>query len=137
MADQAVIVRFTNSLAALSQLSELEDRIETLLSESRLGTYDGCDVPSDYLAGYLYFHGPDASALFQVIQPTLEAFSSMDGAIVRLRHGRARKGVREECIELKSTHAIPDGITTDPTLVLPRTLAARTGEFALALPTAG
>ncbi len=101
MSEHAVIVHFTYGSTELSPLFELEDKLETAISEAEAGEYDGNDVATDGSDGYLYMYGPDADRLFEVVKPILERTPFMQGAIVKKRYGPAEEVVREDTIILE------------------------------------
>jgi hypothetical protein len=65
----------------------LGDQIQLAVSEAKVGEYDGHALPADGSEGRYFVFGPDAEAIFRVIQPVLEASSLMRGATVTLWFG--------------------------------------------------
>ena|SRR5579872_6373899 len=101
MNSHAVIVRFHYPQGGRTPLVELEMVLEAAIRQAGVGDFDGNDVPANCGDGYLYFYGPDADAIFDVVRPILEEVPFMTGAVARLRYGPAREGVLERRITLQ------------------------------------
>ncbi|MFN8415672.1 MAG: hypothetical protein U0U66_05020 [Cytophagaceae bacterium] len=85
--EQAVIIHFQYGIQGLDSLSQLEERLETVLATDTVGEYDGHEIATDYEDGYLYLYGENADLLFSKIESTLKATSFMKNAEVLLRYG--------------------------------------------------
>jgi hypothetical protein len=93
--EQAVIVRFNYGIQGLKPLSELEDRLRTVIDSNNVGEYDGHEIAMDYSDGFLWMYGPDATKLYEVIKPVLNATGFMKEAKIKLRFGPPEDGVEE------------------------------------------
>lgn len=97
MTRHSVVVHFhdfaerfwTDGSDDLDPLYELEDDLETVLSEGNAGELDGHEVAMDGSDGYLFFYGPDANALYAAVLPVLQSSPVTQGGSVTLRHGDA------------------------------------------------
>jgi hypothetical protein len=87
MAEHAVIVHLRN--ANLNDILPLEDRLEREIENARTGEYDGNDVALDGSEAILYAYGPDADALWDVIEPSVQEFAPASGSYVVKRYGEA------------------------------------------------
>lgn len=66
-------------------IHELSDQLETAIEENETGEFDGdCFGEGECI---LYMYGPDADALFAVIEPVLRASPLAEGARVIKRYG--------------------------------------------------
>lgn len=74
---------------------ELEHRIRRALAKTGAGEYDGYEATLDGNEVFLYFYGPDAEQLFQVVGPLLEQVPFMRGAEMKQRFGPAAGGAGE------------------------------------------
>ena len=74
-------------------LVTLEDQLEEALATGEVGEYDGNEFGPRETVFYLY--GPDASRLFQVIEPILRAYPLCQGARVLIRPGGPEAKGRE------------------------------------------
>ena len=99
--EQAVIVHFKYGSKDLKRLFALEDKLETVISQAKAGQYDGNEVATDGSDGFLYFYGPSADRLYEVIKPVLLSASYMPGAKVTLRYGPPKVGVPQRNIVLE------------------------------------
>ncbi len=77
--EQAVIVHFNYGVEKLDPLFKLEDELEKVIIEKKVGEYDGHEIATDYSDGYLYMYGPDAETLFKAVKPTLEESKIYEG----------------------------------------------------------
>lgn len=98
--EQAVIIIFNYGIQDLDPLYELEEKLESVITENQVGEYDGHEIAVDYSDGILYMYGPNAELIFKVIKPTLESFDFMKGAFVRLRFGPPSDDTKEITITL-------------------------------------
>ncbi|HWZ56414.1 MAG TPA: hypothetical protein VNZ63_10110 [Verrucomicrobiae bacterium] len=85
--EQEVEVRFEYGSTNFQFVYALGDQIQLAVSEAKVGEYDGHALPADGSEGRYFVFGPDAEAIFRVIQPVLEASSLMRGATVTLWFG--------------------------------------------------
>jgi hypothetical protein len=99
MSDHAVIVRFSYPQPNLTDLFQLEDRLEDELIASGDGECDGHELAPQGDAT-LFLYGPDADRLFEKVRPILQSTPFLRGAVVRLRYGPPEAGVREERVIL-------------------------------------
>jgi hypothetical protein len=93
--EHAVIISFNYGLDNVSYLHNLEDKLETLLSNLNVGDCDGHEIAMDLSDGFLYLYGPNAETLFKAIKPTLESTDFLIGGKAKLRFGPPEEGVRE------------------------------------------
>jgi hypothetical protein len=100
MSQHAVIIRFTYGFESLDALFNLEEQLTSAINKAGVGEFDGNDVAPDLSDGTLYMYGPDADAIFSVIQPILASVPFMNGATVCLRYGPPEEGVRERQVRL-------------------------------------
>jgi hypothetical protein len=66
-------------------LETLENQLVEALDKSGVGEYDGNEFGPETVTLFLY--GPDADALFRVIEPVLTAYPLCSGARVVVRQG--------------------------------------------------
>ena len=100
MPEQAVIIEFKYGIQGLDSLFELEERLEKIISEKKVGEYDGNEIAVDYSDGMLFMYGPNADQLFEAIKPILEQTAFMKGAKIKLRYGPPEDGVKEKTVNL-------------------------------------
>lgn len=93
--EQAVIVYFKYGSTDLERLFNLEQQLESAISDADVGEFDGNEIAANGSDGYLYMYGPDANRLFEVVKPILEATTFTRGASVKLRYGPPEEGVSE------------------------------------------
>jgi hypothetical protein len=110
MPDHAIIVTFYNfgekfwneERRPLDPLFDLEDEILERLNGKEVGELDGHEIAVDGSDGFLFLYGPDADALYQVIEPVLRASKVTQGGHATLRYGAYNTpNVREKYIEIK------------------------------------
>jgi hypothetical protein len=89
--DQAVLIYFANE--DLEGSIPLQEKLDELLNNSRVGMFDGNEVGGGELVLFLY--GPDAELLFQYIEPTLRAEEFCKGSKVVIRWGGPHAPQRE------------------------------------------
>ena len=99
--EHAVIVQFNYGIEGLGSLFKLEDELEKVILEKKVGEYDGHEIAVDYSDGSLYMYGPNAETLFKAVKPTLEACKFMKGAKATIRFGPPLDGVKEIEVEIK------------------------------------
>jgi hypothetical protein len=100
MEEQAVIVHFDYCADSLDPLFDLEEQLETAVSEADVGEYDGHEIAVDLSDGSLYLYGPDAEALFAIVEPLLTSAKCLQRAKATLRFGPANAGVSERIVPL-------------------------------------
>lgn len=93
--EHAVIIHFNYGIQGLDKLYELRDKLEKIITENKVGEYDGHEIAVDYSDGFLYMYGPNAEALFKAIKPILEQTDFMKQAKATLRFGPPEDGVKE------------------------------------------
>lgn len=98
--EQAVIIKFKYGIKGLDTLFKLEEQLEEIIAQNKLGEYDGNEVAVDYSDGTLYMYGPSAEKIFDVIKPILQKTPFMKGANVVLRFGPPEDGVKQTTIIL-------------------------------------
>ncbi len=82
------------SEAEQNQIFDLSDQLETAISAQDAGEFDG-DEFGDGLCT-LFMYGPDADALFAVVEPVLRASPLAEGAYAVKRYGEVGEAnVRE------------------------------------------
>jgi hypothetical protein len=110
MPEQSIIVTFynfadkfwTDEMRPLDPLFELEDQIEKVLEARDVGQLDGHEIAVDGSDGFLFLYGPDADALYAVIEPVLRASTVTQGGNATLRYGSyGEPNVLEKYIEIK------------------------------------
>jgi len=84
---QEVEVYFEYGSTNFQYVYALGDQIQVAIAEAKVGEYDGHSIPADGSEGRYFIYGPDAEAIFHVIQPVLEASPLMRGATVTLHYG--------------------------------------------------
>jgi hypothetical protein len=99
--EQAIVVHFKYGSRDLKRLFQLEDKLELALRNAKVGEYDGNEVATDGSDGFLYFYGPSADHLFEVVRPALLSASFMTGAKVTLRYGPPKVGVPQKNVVLE------------------------------------
>ncbi|MGK7390098.1 MAG: hypothetical protein ACNS60_07095 [Candidatus Cyclobacteriaceae bacterium M2_1C_046] len=83
----SVVVYFTYYQDGLDALHELDLKLDNIISEKGVGTYDWHEIAMDDSDGSIYMYGPDAEQLFKAVKPTLDKVPWMKGAIAVLRFG--------------------------------------------------
>jgi hypothetical protein len=97
--EQAVIVYL--KAADLETVEEIEPLLESAIAAARVGEYDGNAVAVDGSEAMLYAYGPDADALWRVMEPIVAATSPRPGSYVVKRYGEAGDpSAREVRVEL-------------------------------------
>jgi hypothetical protein len=109
-AEQSVIVVFykfgekfwTDESRPLDPLFDLEDQLLAALEGKNVGELDGHEIAVDGSDGFLFLYGPDADALYAVIEPVLRASQVTQGGNATLRYGsHGEHNVLEKYIEIK------------------------------------
>jgi hypothetical protein len=80
----SVIIRFTYGLADLEPLFRMDEELDRVVHASGIGEYDGHEIAVDLSDGSLYFYGPDAAKIRELIAPTLAVYPFMTGAEVTM-----------------------------------------------------
>lgn len=91
-----VVIQFFYGIENLNELHELEKQLDSNITGSALGKYQGHDLSMDFGDGYLYFNGKNADQIFQSIKPILEQHYFMDKSIATLRSGSFENPAAEE-----------------------------------------
>ena len=86
-AEQEVEVLFEYGSTNFQYVYALGDKIQLAIQEAKVGQYDGHALPADGSQGRYFVFGPDAEAIFKIIQPVLAASPLMSGATVTLHYG--------------------------------------------------
>ena len=95
MTQHSVVVQFydfadkfwTEGSQSLDPLYALEDELIDALDGKNVGELDGHEIAIDGSDGFLFLYGPDADALFALIEPVLRKSPVMPGADATLRYG--------------------------------------------------
>jgi hypothetical protein len=85
--EQEVEVLFEYGSTNFQYVYALGDQIQLAIHEAKVGQYDGHALPADGSEGRYFVFGPDAEAIFKVIEPVLAASPLMSGATVTLHYG--------------------------------------------------
>ena len=99
--EHAVIIHFKYGIHRLDSLFNLEEKLEKVIEDNKVGEYDGHEIATDYSDGFLYMYGPNAETLFKAVKPTLESTPFMKGAKATLRFGPPKDGVNEIEVEIE------------------------------------
>ena len=98
--EQAVVVEFNYGLESTDAIFALEDQLEAAIEEAQVGDFDGDEIAADLSDGFLYMYGPDADAVFKVIEPILKSVGFMRGAKVKLVYGELGEDVPRKIIKI-------------------------------------
>jgi hypothetical protein len=98
--EQEVMVHFSYGSTNLQHMYALEDLLRHAISGAAVGEYDGHEIPADGSDGFFYMYGPDAEALYRVINPLLAESPFMHGATVTLWFGPRGRKTQKRVIEL-------------------------------------
>ncbi|TDO28804.1 hypothetical protein [Sediminibacterium goheungense] len=93
--EHAVIIYFQYGIEGLESLYELEDKLEYIITQNKVGEYDGHEIATDLRDGFLYMYGPNAEQLFKTVEPTLMETNFLKGATITLRFGPSGVGAKE------------------------------------------
>jgi len=102
MQEHAVIANFDYAGDDLDPLYDVEQQLESAITDAEVGEFDGNEIAADLSDGTLSMYGPDAEALFQVVRPILAAAKCLRKLRVTLRFGPPKGGVAER-VELIET----------------------------------
>ncbi|MDX2038378.1 MAG: hypothetical protein SFX72_17145 [Isosphaeraceae bacterium] len=96
--DQAVLIHLDatslpDEIYSNYDLEQLEQRIAHALQDSNVGEYDGNEYSFDEVV--LYMYGPDAEAMYQVIEPIVQDYPLCRNARVVIRPGGSEVRGRE------------------------------------------
>jgi hypothetical protein len=113
MTQHSVVVQFydfadkfwTEESRSLDPLFALEDELNAVLEGTDVGELDGHEIAVDGSDGFLFLYGPDADALFALIEPILRKSAVMAGADATLRYGEPDEA------DLKQRHITIDQTT--------------------------
>ena len=78
---------WTENQRSLDPLFALEHELTAALDGTDVGELDGNEIAIDGSDGFLFLYGPDADALFALIEPILRKSVVMAGADATLRYG--------------------------------------------------
>lgn len=84
----SVIIHFKYGMDSLHPIHQLENILERIMIDNKLGVYDGHEIAVDYSDGYLYFNGKDADEIFKAVKPILLIVDFMKGAKATLHYGK-------------------------------------------------
>lgn len=99
---ETVVIHFQYGLNDLNPLFELENRLESLLEDAKVGFFDGNEIAVSLKDVYFFMCGPDAEKIFETILPTIESIPFMNNADVRLIYGLPKDGNKEKAIKISS-----------------------------------
>ena len=85
--EQSVIIYFKYGKDEDEPFYELSEKLDKIISENKLGLYDGHEIAMDNSDGSYYIYGPSAEAIFKAIKPTLEETDFMRGGMAVLTFG--------------------------------------------------
>jgi hypothetical protein len=97
---QEVEVHFAYGSTNFQHLYALEDVIRHALTDAAVGKYEGHEFAADGSDGHFYMYGPDAEAIYRVIDPVLAASTLMCGAKVTLWFGPRKWRTPKRVIQL-------------------------------------
>src|ERR1035438_3192907 len=97
---QEIEVYFSYGSTNYQHLYALEDEIRNALTDAAVGKYEGHDFAADGSDGHFYMYGPDAEAIYRVIDPVLPASILMRGAKVTLWFGPRKWRTAKRVIQL-------------------------------------
>ena len=100
--EQEVEVYFSYGSTNFQHLYALEDLVRHAITDAAVGQYEGHDLATDGSDGTFYMYGPDAEAIFRVIDPVLTASPLMRGATVTLWFGNRGWRTPKRVIQLPS-----------------------------------
>jgi hypothetical protein len=98
--EQAVVVKFTYGLESTDAIFALEAQLETAIETAGVGEFDGDEIATDLSDGYLYMYGPDADAVYKVVEPILKSANFMHGARVEMIYGELGEDVPRRILEI-------------------------------------
>ena len=96
MATQSLIIRFKYPKTDMEPLYELEEQLAEALEEADAGDYEGHEMDMSGKKGEMTMTGVDAHAIWEAVQPVLEAARFMRGADAELRFGEGEDAEVEE-----------------------------------------
>ena len=100
--EHAVTVHFLYGSTNFQHVYAVEDLLRTAISEAKIGEYDHHFTARDGHDGWYYMYGPDAEALYRVVQPVLENACFIPGATVTLWFGPPGRRTPKRVIEFPS-----------------------------------
>jgi hypothetical protein len=112
MTKHSIVVQFydfadkfwTEDDRTLDPLFALEDELTDALEGSEAGELDGHEIAVDGSDGFLFLFGPDADALFELIEPVLRKSAVTHHADAVLRYGEPDDpGLRQKQIKIDPT----------------------------------
>jgi hypothetical protein len=75
-------------------VTDLEDQLEEAIQQAEVGEYDGNEFGPGRVT--LFMYGPDAEALFRVVEPILRDYALCRNALIEIDTGDAP--VRKVCL---------------------------------------
>lgn len=84
VSEQALLVHLPSTGAGFS-LDEIEDPLIAAIDDAGVGEFDGNEIGAE--GAILYMYGPDAEALFVVVEPVLRQMELPDGSYLVKRFG--------------------------------------------------
>ena len=96
LAEHAVIVHISNSTDPNIGLDMIEDPLIDAIEAAGVGEFDGNEIRPD--EALLFMYGPDADALWRVVEPVLRRANLGSGSYAVLRYGPP--GARESQVDL-------------------------------------
>ena len=94
--EHAVIVHISNSTDPSVGLDMIEDPLIDAIEATGVGEFDGNEIGPD--GALLFMYGPDADALWRVVEPVLRDGNLGSGSYAVLRYGPP--GARESQIDI-------------------------------------
>ncbi len=81
---ESLIIRFSYGLADPEPFFRMDEELNRVVEASSTGEYDGHEIAVNLSDGSLYFYGPSAAKIRELIAPTLAAYPFMTGAEVSM-----------------------------------------------------
>lgn len=98
--EEAVIIHFNYGLENLDEMYRLEDQLDKVIDDNKVGELDGHEIAVNLSDGFYYIYGPSAEIIYKTIKNLLVDTPWMSGATVKLRFGPPEPGVKEWIEEL-------------------------------------
>jgi len=86
--EEAVIVNFEYRRKDWLPFFKFQDDLIQTIEVTRVGQYDGNELPDNGRECAMYIYGPDANAILAVIAPILRSTSLLARVIVTVRYAR-------------------------------------------------
>jgi hypothetical protein len=101
--EQAVLVHFEYGSTDWTPFFAFEKKLQERVDVSGVGDYDGNELATSGVDGYLYMYGPDADKLYAVAEPLLRSCALLKNATVTLVYGKlGDNSVRRKVLRLGS-----------------------------------